>query len=362
MSVIDAFLPDWIPNIHPMVIHFPIVILFLAVFIQFVAILNQKYALLHTLASIGIISGFIILIFTYLSGRQAADSVKVPTIAYSTLASHADVAFWTMVYFGILSVLYIIIRFLKFNENRIVAISLFLMGFFGMYLLYQTADLGGRLVYKYGVGVHSIIVNDTESENKSEIVTSNNFINNDGSWSITPCNDIQEILANKISWVDGSPEKVYIQSRILDNDEKVIEIDISNSPILIIAGNNESNVEINAEINLDQFRGQISLVHHVRDKDNYDYFSVTDNFFSLGRIKNNSNNIIAKKFADRDGWINISVVTSKRHFRGYLNEELLLHGHADAPPEGKNGVRINGYGVIYLKQLTVNSLGDENNH
>lgn len=158
----NSILPQWIPNIHPLIIHFPIVLFLLVFLVHLTALIVWKLQWLRTITLVGSILGFLTLIATYLSGRQAADSVLLPTFAINTLSKHADFALWTLVYFGVLTVLHLGIRFLKFYNKKSISSVLFGLGLLGLVLGVKTADLGGQLVYKYGVGVQADLQEEIE--------------------------------------------------------------------------------------------------------------------------------------------------------------------------------------------------------
>lgn len=84
------FPPEWAPNIHPLLIHFPIVLLLLAPLLDLCAILFKKQQWLKNSANLIYVLAGLGLIITYFSGRLAADSVDIPTQAYTTLSRHAD--------------------------------------------------------------------------------------------------------------------------------------------------------------------------------------------------------------------------------------------------------------------------------
>ncbi len=147
-------LPDWAPNIHPMLVHFPIALLITAVLLDFLYLIWKKDWLHNSVMTLFILAALASLI-TYLSGRQAVDSVSVPMNAELTASYHADWALYTLLYFSIYTSIRAFLFWKKLNK-RFIAILLFLTGLAGCALLAKTADLGGKLVYKYGVGTKKI--------------------------------------------------------------------------------------------------------------------------------------------------------------------------------------------------------------
>ena len=151
----EIFLPEWAPNLHPMLVHFPIVLFIVPVLLDFAYLLWKKEWLrssalaLFTFAALASIG-------TYLSGKQAVDSVSVPLNAELTASYHADWAMYTLLYFCTYSAIRAFLFWKKFDSKRFVTIVLLLAGLAGCALLAKTADLGGKLVYKYGVGIEKV--------------------------------------------------------------------------------------------------------------------------------------------------------------------------------------------------------------
>ena len=361
MNIFSAFLPEWMPNIHPLIIHFPIVLLLLVVLVHLTALVIWKVQWLRTVTLLASIIGFLSIIVTYLSGRQAADSVTLPTVAINTLSKHSDLALWTLIYFGVLTALHLGIKFLKAYDKKSISITLFVLGLLGFGLIILTADLGGQLVYKYGVGVKSESQVEIDGDEVLESISSTGFVmDEDGSWQLLPSKKINSVFSRDLIWLDGTSGDVDVQFKTLEENEQVIELNITDKAILFIAGDNLASIQGEIEINLCNFSGSVALVHHLQDSINYDYFSINDNQFKLGRVKNGADETISEKSAAHDCWVNLRVVGDGRHFRGYLNDELLLHGHAKDFPPGVNGLRIDGSGIIYMKKLKVQSLLVEN--
>ena len=148
-------LPDWAPNIHPMLVHFPIALLITAVFLDFFFLILKKDWLRNSVMTLFILAALASLI-TYLSGGQAVDSVSVPMNAELTASYHADWALYTLLYFSIYTAVRAFLFWKKLDIKRFIAILLFLAGLAGSALLAKTADLGGKLVYKYGVGTKNV--------------------------------------------------------------------------------------------------------------------------------------------------------------------------------------------------------------
>ncbi|HEX9739226.1 MAG TPA: hypothetical protein VGA29_00515, partial [Ignavibacteriaceae bacterium] len=115
-------------------------------------------------------------------------------------------------------------------------------------------------------------------------------------------------------------------------------------------------VQVTAVVNIDDFNGELELVHHYIDKNNYDYLGLRNGEISLSRKSNGKIKIFEKDKFKSNGWIEIKVVSEGTHFRGYVNNKMIVHGHGSEPNPGSVGMKIAGTGIISIKVITVESL------
>ena len=99
--------PDWAPNIHPLLVHFPIALLVVAAFANFITFFIPEKWWDETKNTILYVAGALFAGITYYSGTVAADSIFLPTEAQSVLSEHADWAgyfLWFFILYGILRI------------------------------------------------------------------------------------------------------------------------------------------------------------------------------------------------------------------------------------------------------------------
>jgi uncharacterized membrane protein len=109
--------------------------------LRFVAIV------LHVLGTLTIVA-------TYFTGRAAAAAIWLPGMAHAAVKEHWDWAFRTAWFFGILTVVRLVVLWrARANPRPALIAVLTLAGLVGVVLLGETGDRGGRLVYEYGVGI-----------------------------------------------------------------------------------------------------------------------------------------------------------------------------------------------------------------
>jgi hypothetical protein len=238
----------------------------------------------------------------------------------------------------------------------------FVIGVIGIYLLYETAEHGAELVFRYGVGVQAVeearqVLPEKpakeEAPGDSGIATQEN-----GSWRWNPGYGAEIVLKEQVNWLIGSPEALSVQTVHDESNGDVLALDAQNNSALITAGKPLKSVQAEARINLDQFRGRFMLVHHVRDSLNYDFVSLESGRMRLGRVTDGKETVEDQGDVSANGWLNLRAVGEGRHFRGYVNEELIAHGHAGELPPGPAGFYIQGRGTILLDYLNIQALSE----
>ena len=350
--------PDWAPNIHPLVVHFPIALLIIAVLVDFFSLLLIKQQWLRKTGNLLYVIAAVSTVSIYFTGRSAADSVMLPALAYPVLTQHADYATLTVWYYSIFALIRLGFQFKFTDVKKIVYVPLFLVGFAGLFLVIKTAENGGMLVYKYGVGISETSKPSTEVE-KVEIDKFEDpgiVFDETGSWTWDPVEGAEKILAEQFIWLENSFEQV--NPDVISDSEKgsVLVLHPNGKRVMFTAGNNIKSIQADVALNISEFTGTFMIVHHVKDIKTFDFVSLENRDIKLGRLIEGREKIHDEKKIDADGWINVRVVADGSHFRGYINEKLLTHGHGNELPPGRLGFRIEGTGTIYMQKIRVQSL------
>jgi uncharacterized membrane protein len=149
------WLPDWAPNLHPVLVHFPIALLVTAVVVDVLAVFSRDAS--FTRRATGFYAlGTTCLTVTYLSGRDAAATVFTPGMAHAVVQDHWAWGMWTTLYFVALTAARLLVKGRLLQGDRAVRGVFLIAGTCGVVLLTMTAERGARLVYQYGVGVAGV--------------------------------------------------------------------------------------------------------------------------------------------------------------------------------------------------------------
>lgn len=155
-------LASWtsLPNVHPMMVHFPIALLPTALALELVGLLRARPWWPSRAAMTLLILGAILTFTAYEAGEEAAEGLTgVPPAALAALAEHDAAAAWALR----LTVLALLLRIAValHGRSRVAwyraerGLSA-LVTALAVVAVAWTADLGGRLVYDHGLAVRAM--------------------------------------------------------------------------------------------------------------------------------------------------------------------------------------------------------------
>jgi len=352
-------IPEWAPNIHPMLVHFPIAILLLAVFMDLVNFFvpddwwdDTKTTLLY---GVGVISA----IAAYYTGTWAADTVFLPSQAQNVLNSHSDWAVWTVWYF----IGYVVLRFglhwFKMLDRKIINVAAFIIALPGVFLLYETGEHGAELVFGYGAGTGQLLqqeeVNVPSDSQSIESNTTFKVMDNDNwTWTIGP-NGVSTLLSH-FRWLEGSVQD--LKPEVLQNEKNyLLKLTVDSITNFFVEERTIQNVQVDYYLDFSGFQGKVSLVNHVQNSQNYDFVALSsDGTITQGRVINGERKVLAEEQYTASGMMFIRTVASDTHFRAYINEEMAIHSHGEAPEAGSIGLKLNGTGTILIDSISLTQL------
>ncbi len=152
----DFLLPEWVPNAHPLIVHFPIALIFVAIAADALALwLGERWETGQEVATGLYAATGLSAVVSYYSGTWAIDTVSIVTPgAAQTLSAHSFWAWYTMVSTSGYALLRAAGLFIPWVRTRRAAhLVLFLLGLGTLVPMHETGENGGAMVYKRGVGV-----------------------------------------------------------------------------------------------------------------------------------------------------------------------------------------------------------------
>jgi uncharacterized membrane protein len=342
-----SFLPEWVPNLHPLVLHFPIALLFVAAALDAGGLVSGDRGSWRKSANWLYAVGAVAAVGTWYTGTLAADSVFLPTEANALLTEHADLGLWTAWFFGGYGVIRTGLSFTKLAAGLFPRIGLMVIGIGGLVLMSITATHGAELVYRYGVGVEAV-----ETRPSEPLITT--AAGDDGmatsatGWMWMPAR--AAAWKNSALWVEGSVESLH--SSLVDGGERgdVFQFEVTEPTLFVMPGSID-RLQVDLSIDLTGFEGTALIAHHVQEDGAYGFTSLGNGQIRLGKTENSDLLVQATEAMSETGWQDVRVVVDGTHYRSYVNTRLAIHGHGAAFAPGLVGLRLNGTGTVRLASM-----------
>lgn len=146
---------EFLANLHPKFVHFSIALFSTYILLEIIYLIFPKDWLNKTVQII-LLLGIIFTVGTVLTGNQAEQNVedvlenKLPHVK-EILEEHEDYGTLVLWFFAAIGVFRTLL-FIKKKINRKMQIVLVFLALFGSYLVLETGEYGGKLVYDHGVG------------------------------------------------------------------------------------------------------------------------------------------------------------------------------------------------------------------
>ncbi|MBO6620395.1 MAG: hypothetical protein JJ892_09890 [Balneola sp.] len=369
-------IPEWAPNIHPMIVHFPIALFILAIIMDVAGYFlpeswwdEKKNLILYSLSGIAGIG-------TYFSGKEAADSVFIEAETQNLLTAHADWAEYTVWFMGLYALLRIGVYFWDKSEIKPLRIGLTLLSFVGAFLLYQAGDRGAQMVYQYGVGVQAVDIENPEqhdhetdhdegmsehSETSQESHDDSSMGNStafkateNGNWEWNIDKNAIADLKNNFHWLTGSLEEVNAEAVQTTNGSYALSFSGNNLNGFFVGHESYETTQVDYYLDISALEGMVMLTNNVQDESNFDFVSVaSDGTVKQGRMVNGKEELFEEGTTDVSKSMFVRVVGNGTHFRGYVDKEMVVHGHGDAPKAGGVGIKIMGDGTVVLEKMSL---------
>jgi len=293
-----------LPNLHPAVIHLPLALVPLAVVLDLFALVKRDHPFFDRLAAATWVIGAVGTLAAWLAGREAADSVGLlPAEVSEAVHGHADAAQLALIAIGVVALGR---AAASWKAPGVVwpRAALLVGGMGATVLLMLAADQGGALVYQHGVAV------DRPAAEVQECPACETFA-------------AGEVPAG--SWIEAEGERV------------------------LLVGEAFSDVQVSATVELHDFAGRIGVVHHWADTPGAFVIDTRDGSAVLSATSGE----LHTGSAEPGRTVELATSALGTHYKGYVDGEVITHGHTDAEAPGRPGLWLDGTGRIRLVSLEV---------
>ncbi|MEW6749477.1 MAG: DUF2231 domain-containing protein [Candidatus Latescibacterota bacterium] len=347
-------LPEWAPNWHPLIVHFPVVLPVAAVLVDALALAARRFGWLPAAVTAAYLLAALAAWAAYLSGRQAADGVLVPAAANPLLTEHEDWAERTVWFFAVLALVRIGVHWKRPAAPVALRLALLLAGVAGTLLLYQTGERGAQLVFRHGVGVAAAAPAQAEAE-------THDHAHHEGAGPV-PATGVRGASRDTAAgprhlpwygtgWQGASPAMVHDAAA-----GDVLAIRPEAGGALFAGGDAIGDVQADVRVDLDELQGEVRIVHHLQDPANYHFLSLGQGAVRLGLVRQGEVTLQDSGAHAQSGWLTARVVSDGTHFRGYVDDRLVVHGHGQEPSPGRVGLRVEGQGEVRVASMSVTAL------
>lgn len=147
-----GLIPAWLPNVHPVVVHFPIAVLPLAALVDLLSLFWRQPATLRDTATWLYLVGTGFALLAYFSGRTGVEAMTLSALVEPYVDAHENWAFRTTWFFAFFVSLRLAVSYI-FQPRPVILVTAFGLAVGGLFMLAQTAEYGSVLVYQHGLGV-----------------------------------------------------------------------------------------------------------------------------------------------------------------------------------------------------------------
>ena len=142
---------EFLADLHPVVVHFPVALLVTYSFLEIIGIVFNKKLFTQS-AYILLIIGIIGVFISVLTGNQAFEDYQYWNKASSNIFNshqfYANITIWFFVFVTVFRTFLVV----KKKFNGVIKYLFILFAVIGIFFIYKTAEYGGELINKFGVG------------------------------------------------------------------------------------------------------------------------------------------------------------------------------------------------------------------
>ncbi|MGB3562936.1 MAG: DUF2231 domain-containing protein [Thermoanaerobaculia bacterium] len=359
-----------LPNLHPALVHFPIALLPMAAIFDLLFLLlsgqrtwlDRAAAVVYTATALGTGAA-------YWAGARAGDSLTgglSPRLQVH-VGEHSDWALYAIWLIAILAAFRVGLTLWDRQTTRVATRgALLLVALVAVAVVFKTADLGGGLVYKHRIAVAAevspmpeTLVEGSDAQAASRPEDRLTRLD-DGSLDWIPEPGDREALGSLLRAAPGGDLEAVAWAEPTAGEARGLALRVAGRALLLLPEEYE-DVQVEAALELESFEGTVGLVHHARSVEEAGLFQVAvpSGAMSLSTISAGGEEILGRASIDLPSEsVRLAVFAAGRHFRGMLDDEVVVHGHQSALPAGGCGLLVDGSGTIRIVSLRVIPITD----
>ena len=146
---------EFLAELHPKIVHFPVVLLILYPFFELAHLLTKKDHYSKTGLAI-LILGVASALIAVLTGNEAAVNwTNWSEQSKAVFSEHQTFANITMWYFSAILLFKIYLTIQK-KSSKLIKVTITTLAFIGIIFVFLTSNYGGKLVFDHGIGVEKL--------------------------------------------------------------------------------------------------------------------------------------------------------------------------------------------------------------
>jgi len=337
-----------LPTLHPAIVHFPIVLVPLAVFLDGASLATKGRRVPARVAALAWFAAALAATAAFVAGRVAADNlVGVPPQVQPLIGDHADWAERTLILTWTVALLHAALdrvqpraALVRAGQGSVLAGGLLAVLFVGW-----TADRGGLLVYGHGLAVAAPPPVEEDCEPAPAAAPAP---------SSSPGDRLTRDADGTVTWTpapgdlsaEGSP--VEVGGGVSEGDAGGATLVIDGRGLLALP-QVMSDVQVNVWLDLSGFEGEVGVVHHLGEPETGGAFTVSTG--GAARLVELGGSVLDEAALDPAGLTALSVSAAGSHYKGLVDGKVITHGHGPELPPGRVGLLLDGAGQVRLHRI-----------
>ena len=369
----DSFLASSsLPNLHPALVHFPLALLPLAGGCDLLAVVFARRwfdRAAVVLYSLGVAVGW----WAAEVGEHAAESfVDLPAAIEPEIAEHSDLAHYALYVFAFVLAVRLVLVFRDRAVDRLrwrgVRLGVLVVAAVGFYFLFETAEHGGALVYRHGLGVKQDALMFDRPASADSAATAR-VPSPPADFKADPLARLFESETGALTWQPVARDEAAVGSVVFPvtgfarGAVEVVPSRSTNAGLtvtvldraLLVFGNDFGDVRVEAKLDLDDFDGTVGVAHHVHSAEAASWFEVSTEGGVALRLSQGGS-ILTLDAAELEvpaGPVRLAVSVAGGHRKGMLNGAVVVHGHIESTDSGKVGLLFDGKGRVVVENVLI---------